>query len=98
MSLRPLGRVLTILEHLGLEATYIYDDLVFVQHGALLLQFSESAEELNLYINEECDPEEAERDTQRLTEAFSETDLGLAVQGRCRFTSNENNTISIQFS
>lgn len=98
MTLRPLGRVMTVLESIGLEVTYAYDDLLFVQHGALLLQFAEDPETLDLYVNETCDPEEATRETTRVAAAFEGTGLAVTPKGTCRLTPNDDATLSIQFA
>ena len=56
---KPLGKITALLADLGLEVTYAYDDLVFVQHSAFLLQFTDKRNLLKLYTNSACDPKEA---------------------------------------
>ena len=97
MSLRPLGKVLSVVESLGLEVTYAYDDLVFVEHGAFVLQFLKEPGQLACFTNAECTREEAERDVLRLTSAFGESGLSLTAEGTCTLTPNADNTFSIQF-
>ena len=41
---RPLGLVKQLLEEIGIEVTYAYEDLVFVQHNPILLQFGKVGE------------------------------------------------------
>ncbi|MFP4314696.1 MAG: hypothetical protein ACOC24_01190 [Desulfovibrionales bacterium] len=54
---RHLGVLREIVEALGLEITYAYDDLVFVSHNPFLLQFGAP---LGLYFNRQCPPEDAD--------------------------------------
>lgn len=41
---RPLGMVKAMLETIGIEITYSYEDLIFIQHNHFLLQFGKSDE------------------------------------------------------
>lgn len=41
MGLKPLGRVKDIVEAAGMTISYVYEDLVFIDHNAFLLQFTE---------------------------------------------------------
>lgn len=56
MSLKPLGIVKEILESIGIEISYAYDDLVFVNHNAFLLQFADNKDQIILHVN--CETEE----------------------------------------
>jgi hypothetical protein len=51
----PLGLVMNIIEAMGLEVTYSYDNLVFVAHNAFLLEMDEKPDILNLYFNEQSE-------------------------------------------
>lgn len=55
MHLKPLGVVKEIVESAGMAVTYVYDDLVFIDHNALLLRFTENDHELVIHINSEAD-------------------------------------------
>lgn len=39
---RPLGLVKEALEQIGIEVSYAYEDLVFIQHNHFLLQFGKT--------------------------------------------------------
>jgi DNA-binding IclR family transcriptional regulator len=41
MTLKPLGQVKELVESLGMEISYAYEDLVFLQHNGFLLQFDD---------------------------------------------------------
>lgn len=55
MSLKQLGVVKDIVESAGLGISYAYDDLVFIDHNAFLLQFTHHDNELLIHINNEAD-------------------------------------------
>ena len=65
---RPLAIVREIINAMGLEVTYAYEDLVHVEHNAFLLQMGESGEIVNLYFNTESLAEERDKITDRLCE------------------------------
>ena len=47
---RPLGVVKQLLEEIGMEITYAYDDLIFIQHNPVLLQFGKVGEVRNNFV------------------------------------------------
>lgn len=57
IPLRPLGVIKTLVEAVGLDVSYVYDDLVFIEHNAFLLQMSEEhGEDLGVWFNEDSTP------------------------------------------
>lgn len=97
MSERPLGKVTAILADMGLEVTYAYDDLVFVQHSAFLIQFTDDPGKLKLFINTECDPAEANDIAATIVLKFDEAGFDVTPVGRYFLTPNENQTMDIGF-
>ena len=52
VEFRPLFLVERLTEELGVSISYVYDDLVFMEHGDVLLQFDAvEPETINIYIN-----------------------------------------------
>ena len=51
-----LGRVKQIIEEaLNLDVTHVYEDMVFIEHSALLIVFDhEDTGKFNCYFNTEC--------------------------------------------
>lgn len=49
--LKPLGIIKDMLDGIGFEITYAYDDLIFIEHNAFLLQMGKSPEDIWLYFN-----------------------------------------------
>lgn len=90
MGLRPLGIAKEIVETLRLEITYTYDDLVFVEHNAFLLQFDDDQpNHLKLFFNVEC--EQAARDDieAKLAIASREREFRLSNCGDYQMDSDE---------
>lgn len=78
---RPLGHIREMINALGLEVTYIYDDLVYVEHNAFLLQMGESGEKIFLYFNTESDPAERDSITGQLEKAGQARELSIQRKG-----------------
>jgi hypothetical protein len=61
-EMRPLYRVDEIMKEAGYEITHVYDDLVFMNHSKILVQFSSINEaELILHIHKSCEPDEQKK-------------------------------------
>lgn len=70
MNFRPLGIAKEIINTTGLDVTYAYDDLVFVEHSPFLIQFDDdNPQNLKLYFNIDCEVDAAERLEAQLTAA-----------------------------
>lgn len=94
---RPLGKITALLADLGLEVTYAYDDLVFVQHSAFILQFTDDPEKLKLFINTECDPAEANDTAANIVLGFDKAGFDVTPVGRFFLTPNEDQTLNVEF-
>ena len=54
--LRPLGEARQIVESIGHEITYFYDDLVFSDNNMYILKFDDEVQkQFHLYFNEDCE-------------------------------------------
>lgn len=96
MSYRPLGLVKDMLASMGLTPTYAYEDLVFVEHNAFLLQFEE--ETVGLHLNVDCPEEEAGPLTARAIEAGAAVELTVVPRGRYELTADDDGgTLSLRF-
>ena len=94
---RPLGKITAILADIGLEVTYAYDDLVFVQHSAFLLQFTDEPKILKLFTNSECDQVDANAIASSIVLAFDKDGFIAHPSGRYTLTQNEDKTIRLEF-
>lgn len=94
---RELGKITALLADLGLEVTYAYDDLVFVQHSAFLLQFTDKADVLKLFTNTECDPGEANEAAANMIPACDKGGFTVEPAGKFSLAQNEDETLRIEF-
>jgi hypothetical protein len=95
-QLRPLGTVMELIESLGHEVTYAYEDLVFVDHNNFLLQFGQESHALDLFINTECSADEAESIASRMLNAAPP--MGLDIRPKGTYTMNETAENSLQIT
>lgn len=95
---RPLGLIKDMLTSLGLELTYAYEDLVFVQHNAFLLQFEDATETVAMHINVECPPDQVDGLAESVIAAGAKVDLRVVMRGRYAIAANEEEeTFSVRF-
>ncbi|MBN1119077.1 MAG: hypothetical protein JXA77_17840 [Bacteroidales bacterium] len=83
IRLRPFGIVKEIIEELGAEISYYYDDLIFVDNNTFLLCFDDAKQNnLKLYLNTDCEKGMAKKIRTAISGAaasreFKITDLGF---------------------
>ena len=97
-EIRELGKITAILADMGLEVTYAYDDLVFLQHSAFLLQFTDEPNALKLFINTECEPDEANPVATNLVLEFGKGGFIATPSGHFSISQNDNETLDLTFS
>jgi len=57
IPLHPLGIIKNLVEAVGLDITYTYEDLLFIEHNAFLLQMSETdGAAVGVWFNEDSTP------------------------------------------
>lgn len=55
IQFRPLGKVKQMVESVGMEITYAYDDLVFSNHSMFIIRFNDNKPNLLfLHFNVDC--------------------------------------------
>ena len=94
---RPLGSVLQLLEDLGHEVTYAYDDLVFVNDNNFLLQFDSSGLALNLFFNQSCTKQEADNIEQSIIPAGDKKGRSSLKKGQYSITGHSDENLRIEF-
>ncbi|HEY5652753.1 MAG TPA: hypothetical protein VIR63_00070 [Pontiella sp.] len=95
---KPLGKITGILADLGLEVTYAYDDLVFIQHSAFLIQFMERPDALRLFTNWECNPTESNTIVTNIVRAFHQAGFTTYPSGIYILEQNNDGTLKIEFT
>jgi len=81
-SPRPLYLVERLIAPLRTDISYAYDDLVFIDGGEVVLQFSpEHSEQLLLFTNQGLPPEVAPEVKQRWLSAAEQLKISLVASG-----------------
>ncbi len=97
LSFKPLGRTANLIESAGFEVSLAYDDLIFVDNNAFLIQFTEQEERLNIHFNQDC----PEPERQALSELLRQTALGqgmhLDFPGLYSLREQENDELELTF-
>lgn len=94
---RPLGLVKQLLEEIGIEVTYAYEDLVFVQHNPILLQFGKVGEMLFFYTNVETGEEEVAQLFAAIQAAAGSQGMTLMQRGRYRLSEADGENLALEF-
>jgi len=94
---RPLGIVKDVLEGLGAEVSYVYEDLVFVKHNHFLLQFGDIGKDLFFYQNTEIEDDDSATQFKALEGETSNAGIELEYKGKYNLAENDDGTISIEF-
>lgn len=84
---RPLGIIKEMIETIGLETTYVYEDLVFIEHNAFLLQMGEKGKDVSVLFNTDSNPEARPEMLARLQRASAP--LGLEISEGDLFSINQ---------
>jgi len=64
---RPLGIAKEIVEEMGLSISFEYDDLLFIESNAFLIQFNDEKEKhFNIFLNKELSSSDGERLYQKI--------------------------------
>lgn len=79
---RPLAEVKMMLEETGNDISYAYDDLIFVEHTAFLIQFDDvKPADLKLFFNTEIKEDEVETIQSNLIPAAGKRQFNLINSG-----------------
>jgi hypothetical protein len=98
MAKRPLGLVKDLLAGMGLELTYAYEDLAFVEHNAFLLQFADTDESVGMHVNADCPDDQLAGLVAEVVRAGAAVGLEVAMRGRYEIRADERDgTFSVHF-
>ncbi|MGD9159178.1 MAG: hypothetical protein PVG39_12275 [Desulfobacteraceae bacterium] len=82
MKFRPLGIAKEIIQAAGMQVTYTYDDLVFIEHSPILVQFDDkNKKNLKVYFNVDCETAAAEKIEKKLNGAATEREFTITITG-----------------
>ena len=97
MSLKQLGVVKDIVESAGMGISYAYDDLVFIDHNAFLLQFTAHDNELLIHINSEADESKVQATITRLKTEASARKIIFRDGSYYSLSQGDNENIHLEF-
>ena len=97
MNLKPLGLVTEIVESAGMGISYAYEDLVFLEHNAFLLEFTPNDTELLIHINSEAEESEIKDSVARLQNIAAAHGLTFTNGGLYTLTQADDENIRIEF-
>ncbi|WPD21882.1 MAG: hypothetical protein Q3M24_14815 [Candidatus Electrothrix aestuarii] len=97
IAIKPLGVVKEILEAVGMGISYAYEDLIFLDHNALLLQFTDESNKVLVHINREAKKEPAEKTVLALKLAAAEREMAFLDGCEYAITQGEDEQINIEF-
>ncbi len=95
---RPLGILTEVIESMGLDVTYAYDDLVFIEHNAFLLRMGEKGEDIHLYFNEESEEDKRPLVAEQLTELASKRGFHILQSGTYVMKPRQDEQVDIHFN
>ncbi len=96
LQYRPLGRVKEMLEQIGLEVSYAYEDLVFIKNNQFLLQFGKVGELLFFYTNEDTAEADAPQLFATILPMANTQGFTLIHRGQYRISEGENENLSLE--
>lgn len=97
IPLRPLGIITEMIEQMGLEVTYAFEDLAFISHNAFLLRMGDPGEIVHLYFNEESQADKREIVYEQLTNLAAERALKIINSGTYTMKPREDEQLDIHF-
>ena len=94
---RPLGLIASVVEALGFQVSYAYDDLVFITHNAFLLRMEDEGEDVFLYFNEACEVSARQPIVDHLTSLATHKELVIHEAGTFAMSQKDTENLNIQF-
>lgn len=95
---RPLGQIATMLEATGFQVSHCYEDLVFLEHNAFLLQMGERGEDIGVWFNVDCEPEKRDEVMDAFKEQGPLFNFRIQKSGTYKMgTGEEDETLQIEF-
>lgn len=81
IGIRPLPEAEKIISSIGLEMTYPFDDLVFVEHNPFFLRFDDdNAEHIIVHFNKDCVEDEKQKMLRIMQKEASSFGIKLSVE------------------
>ena len=78
---RPLGLLKELIESVGLDITYVHEDLAFIEHNAFLLQMGDEGKDVAIVFNTESNETARPEILERLTKAGTPLGFNIFAKG-----------------
>ena len=86
-----------MLEQIGIEVTYAYEDLIFVKHNPFLLQFGTIGEMLFYYTNIEAYEAEERQLFAAVLNLANENGFTLVHRGNYELSAEDGDELKLKF-
>ncbi len=96
MTTRELGLVREALTAAGMDISYAYEDLVFLEHNGFLLQFTDTPRELIIHVHNEADTDRISGAVALLRTKGADLNLVFTRGGRYRIHEADGDNIKIE--
>jgi hypothetical protein len=97
MPERKLGIVKEIVEEAGMGISHVYEDLVFLDHNAILLQFTNDSGKLLLRINRKAEQDEAASGAALLKQAALAREMQFMDSGSYALAQDGPEQVRLEF-
>ena len=97
MSERKLGVVKDIVEAAGMGIAHVYEDLVFLNHNAFLIQFTGDSSRLLLHLNRDAEQALAQGQIGLLKQAAQEQEMCFDDGSRYALAEDGEDSVRIEF-
>ena len=97
MPERKLGVVKEIVEAAGMGIAHVYEDLVFLNHNAFLLQFTKDSSRLLLHLNRDAEQVLAQEQISLLKQAAAEREMRIDDGGSYALAQDGDENLRIEF-
>lgn len=95
---RPMGIIKMVLEGLGYQVTYCYEDLIFIEHNAFLLRMEDRGEAVSIFFNAESEPDKRPGIAEAIATAGHTAHLAFTRQGTyAMIPTTDESSFSIEF-
>ncbi len=96
---KPLGKITAILAECGFEVTYAYDDLVFIESSAFIIQFTDDPTVMKIFRHVDTEPKAAGEAEKTILEEHAKKGFSILPSGQFNITENEGDdeTVNIEF-
>lgn len=97
MGLKKLGVVKDIVESVDMGITHVYEDLVFLEHSAILLQFAKDDSTVIVHCNQEAERPAVEEAVAELKKAAMAHEMRFVDGSLYTMTQADDENVRIEF-